>query len=325
MNGEWVLENASAFLLCAIYFVVFASFQRARFRRTVADFKSLKAMAFAVMTCNLCVLIYVCFGQFTNKHYLQHYHTTATCPASCHERLPDLVLDWPTAPLSSFSTRMIRFLSNQIPCSLLMLGTFSGVILNQKEALNHTAGMIAFLILANLIAENVTTMPASIGWNRCQKELGGKSMVDEYKFQFSVYGSCAEMMWSGHTVHTMLSTHLIVTIIEQESPVRYIGSRNMWSVKTFIVLMSGLIEGALILSVADHYTVDVFVGALLVLILMTNDQFRLLCERMNPWLGENVGNRLKELTHELEEMRLKDPEAYAQLQGPRESILRGEK
>jgi len=175
--------------------------------------------------------------------------------------------------------------------------------------LQHFFFLESVLFIANSISENLTVYPPSNGLARCLKDLGHydpksgeetrhtiKGALDftiKNYTPFNPFGTCTAMVWSGHTVTTMLGVWASLQgLMSALSRTRFAplmprwlkpGEFGTWWIQC-IVILSGIVMATLVLFDYGHHSVDIFIGALLVLLTTQSRDLAYLATLVNPFL-----------------------------------------
>lgn len=95
------------------------------------------------------------------------------------------------------------------------------------------------------------------------------------------------MMWSGHTVHTILPAYCILSALEREFEiVAWLTKREFIciSVKMLLTWILGFIEAGFILSTHDHYSIDIWISLVLTSQVLSNQKLAYWAGRINPFI-----------------------------------------
>ena len=126
-------------------------------------------------------------------------------------------------------------IKNAIPLLLIM---YSCIFMKYK--LHKILICICVMIFLRMIANRVTILPRS---------------DDTCELNQSFDGGCNELMFSGHTALTVL---LCLFIYEDKSFMKY------------VLIMLSLMQMCIMVSTKAHYTVDVYIGTLVAMLIFTN-------------------------------------------------------
>jgi len=218
----------------------------------------------------LCVnLFYQIAAFFPNQKYL-YWAQNAT---ACKSHLPDIVLD-----LHSLNeANLVTSIGDALPGVALVLGLVLCIVTKDIEVWSITILNQTFLMFFNAICEFSTLMPSSYGYDRCMDYLGIKS-ADDYKFSVNLTGSCVAMIWSGHTIHTMLGTYATCTIVGRHYGcagfLRRTCNGSGPEGRTVVMWLAATLVAALLLLNKGHYTVDIELAILIGSLTLTNDSLR---------------------------------------------------
>jgi len=239
------------------------------------------AIALPLMICAILNLIYQIAAYFPGKRYLVWMESQPACWSN-NTRLPDLLLDLPFTGISEDDAWTP--ISDTFPAVLLVLTALYIIIRGHYVIANRLFLTQGFLILLNTLVENGTTIPSSYGYDRCVRYLGITDSRD-VNFGVNLTGSCAAMIWSGHTMHTLLAAYMLGKGLEKDFP-SLAGPRicGVFHVKSVIVILLGLIEAFFLVMAHAHYTVDMLLAIIIGLLTLTNHSIKVFCLRLNPWL-----------------------------------------
>jgi len=263
-------------------------FQKIKF--LVTNKQAMLSLIFNLVVVIICNFVYLLAGFFANKRYLTHTAPLANASQECNEKIGaplwDVVLNIMPDHLNIATG--LTSVADAVPMVCLGFGVVYSAIYCYVDIINHVTFMTNFLILGNLIAENVTVLPSSYGRERCLRFINfTEETVDKYEFGFNPTGTCAAMVWSGHTVHTMLGVYALFTALERTYP----GLKNFWnsnrylpSGKSAAIILIGIIEGLLLLFNFGHYTLDIYLGMLISMLVMSSDKVKWWATRTNPFL-----------------------------------------
>lgn len=147
-----------------------------------------------------------------------------------------------------------------------------------------------FLMIAKCIVEVVTTIPSSFGYSRCCAYLHIDSVDQIQVLNLDTlwrmkWGGCASMLWSGHTVQTMLGTYGLAAPL---------GSHPGWpnlTPQVMCAMLSASVIGPCLLLCRAHYSADVLLAVFITTIVLTNQGLRdaltnLLLQRHIPLLSK---------------------------------------
>lgn len=178
------------------------------------------AVAVPLTICVFCNLVYMGVSGVAQRTYLRFVEEHPRLWAD-NRRLPDLVLDlfenngWHD---SYSSMNFWTGVSDTFPLLILGLCTFYLVVYQHFVVINRCLLTQSFLISLNALAENLTILPSSYGYERCLDYLGINSSADLPGFSFSPTGTCSAMIWSGHCVHTLIAGHMLGCAIAEDHP-----------------------------------------------------------------------------------------------------------
>lgn len=210
-------------------------------------------------------LAYMLEAYFPNHRYLEWANNST---AGRHH-LPDLIFD-----LHSMNEpNWVTVISDAAPGVLLGL---AGVLCLLRcdsllwARLFHLQALFMFL---NGIAENVTILPATYGYQRCIAYMH-ISGPEEDSFGLKPTGSCAAMIWSGHTFHTVLGVYIITCVLEKDfgwralsKPICGCGPK----LRIVVWLSSGIVIAVPLLLNKAHYPVDIFLALVIAMLAFSNE------------------------------------------------------
>lgn len=226
------------------------------------------ALAILVMAAYvaLAALIYSSLSNLANRAYLVWAEQTQTFAP-----LPDLFLNH--AP----SNQWTMHAANALPIVAVTSCILACLCARKIDILNFFCIAQALSYLFNAVAENVTVLPSSYGYHRCIDYLritrAADLPVGPTLENLNLMGSCAAMIWSGHTVGTMLGTYYACR------------AANIAGACLPAALLAALVESALLIADAAHYTVDCYLSILLTTLLVTHPSFESFAMIVNPYVS----------------------------------------
>jgi hypothetical protein len=185
-----------------------------------------------------------------------------------HDNLPDLVLDMHQKnPNKSWVT----YAADGIAITAVLLCVTCCAYKRNLLILNTFCVAQCLYYILNIVAENVTIIPSSYGYERCIEYL---DIHNSHDLTHSMHwtGSCAAMMWSGHTAQTIIAT--------------YFACRAFDAVllrATCFAAVAGACEMALLLADSGHYTVDCYMSFLITFPVITHPALLVIAHRANPF------------------------------------------
>jgi hypothetical protein len=224
-------------------------------------------------------LTYMTMAFFPNHKYL----VWASEHPNCGGHLPDIFLDQVLE-----RPAWLEGVANNVPGLCLGSAALLTILLRDVYVWGLVTNLQSLLILGKLIAENVTMIPSSYGYNTCMAYLHLNSPADD-KFQpgiVNVPGTCSAMMWSGHTMHTMLGTFAVCTLLSRNWGASWLTTRlgGKWpEPRTLLTLASVAFIAPLLLIRRAHYTVDIFIATVVGMLILTHVGVREYIERAFLW------------------------------------------
>jgi len=279
--------------------------------------QALKSLLFNVVELGLSMFCYQLVGYFANWRYLEwsSENVVSSGDSGIEKPLWDVIL---TQIPELNESNALRPLADWFCYASVAVATFYCLFHLYVDLLNHLAFMISVLILCNMVVENVTVMPSSYGRARCLEFLG---LTEEnwrsYAFGISPSGTCAAMMWSGHTVHTLLAAYTFVTALERRYPaIKKFWKRSIRSMsgKTIVVYMWGLLQALLLLLNHGHYTSDIFVAMVIGTLTYSHDKLKYVATRHNIYLKDTPMAQIRARVQD--SMELKDLQEFLALKAP---------
>jgi len=247
-----------------------------------------RSAAFNMVQVAVCVFGYYAASNITTASYLQWAEKLNGSNESnpLKQSLPDIYLDYISPDEAQ---TVILFVADGVPGLLLFVGAFLSLGFRYMDLFNFFCWLLSVSTVGKGISEVLTTLPASMGYDHCVTEILDLQKTDEAskfrKFGINPAGTCADMIWSGHTANSMYGMHLILSVLERRFPGAFWTSSCCGvRVKTLVVGLTGLIIANLALLNRIHYSVDVWLGFLIATLLISNDRFRYAAARLNPFL-----------------------------------------
>lgn len=224
-------------------------------------------------------VVYVAFSNVSNRAYLVWAERTQMLG-----RLADMVLDLPpVVPHGAWAMHV----SNAIPQAAVVACVLACALARDLVTLNMLCVAQALAYLLNAVSENVTIVPSSYGYARCLDYLGVRGSGDLAAglslSNFQLNGSCAAMMWSGHTTTTMLGVYFACRACGLDRGACRHDTGPTWC--TLLALLAATFETALLLADAAHYTNDCYISILLTSVVVTHPSFARLARSVNPFIG----------------------------------------
>lgn len=239
---------------------------RARPQRKCSPGKVI-AWGLPLVICVCVNLVYMTVSYFPNHAYLEW---AALRLGNCSVgHLPDLVLDLHGMNEPNWLTQV----GDALPGILMVVGvalcgyscnlTLWALFFNTQS----------FIIALNCAVEQVTMMPSSYGYKRCLTYMGIHGPAED-KFSLNPAGSCAAMLWSGHTFHTLLGIFTICTALSEGWKMKVLTAPtcgNGPEVRTWLMLLGAFVIAVLLLANKGHYTVDILLATIVTILALTND------------------------------------------------------
>jgi len=257
-----------------------------RFLGSMKHTPTLKAIAFCIMYYVICGAIYVIGGSFTARKYAQYAFDRDKYQRNdpLGGRLPDRILD----VFNVAEDSNLVMVADAVAFVFPLAATISCLILVHTDLLNVMVFQVSVLIVANAIAENVTMLPASIGWKRCKhRSYSDWTSIDDWAFGIGGVGGCASMMWSGHTVHSILPAFCLFSSLEREFGIVARLTKPKFiclPVKGMLTILVGFAEACLILATHDHYSVDIWIAFVITTLVLSNPKIEYWAGRINPFI-----------------------------------------
>jgi len=209
-------------------------------------------------------------------------------------RLPDLLLDiFEQNGLHSSHDSLMLWtkISDYFPV-LITFTCLVYLVCRQKYVLaNRLMLTQSFLVLLNSVAENITVLPSSYGYDRCLKYLEIEDS-SELAFGITPTGSCVAMIWSGHIVNMLIPAHVLGCALEEDywkgQGRRICRICGVVKPKTFLMVFLGLIETWILLASRGHYSVDMMLGIMLALLTLTNKSLNIIFLLANPFVASMI-------------------------------------
>jgi len=249
------------------------------------------AVAWPLFLCLVANVLYQVMSYFPGKRYLEWMEKQPTCWAN-NARLPDFLLD---AAFSGISENDIWTpISDTFP-TILLVTTFLYLIVRRHYVLlNRTLMTQGFLIFVNGFIENATTLPSSYGHDRCLDYLQIQNST-QVQFGLNLTGSCAAMIWSGHTLHTLLACYMLGKAFEVDYKNLRFRFLGVVHVKSVLCVFIGLLEAFFLVMAHAHYTVDMLLAILIGMLTLTNHSLKMVFLKMNPFLWQMIADHEKVL------------------------------
>lgn len=255
---------------------------------SMRDWQTIKAFVFPMAVMLACFMVYMCGSYGTDYNYLKYSFERDDFfmnPSNAlHGRLSDFLLD----RVEKVDDTILGPIYDAVPGVLIFAACLMCLIMNYPEELNYMLLSIGTLLICNFFIENATVLPSSFGWGYCKERYySGLTKAEDFPFMPTPFGGCASMMWSGHTVHTLIGAFFFLSVLELEFPrvgrvlkMEYLGI----SIKMWLTWTMGLIEAVMLIFGHGHYTVDILVSFTVVTLFLANDKYRYYCTRFNPFL-----------------------------------------
>uniref|UniRef100_A0A7S1BH40 Sphingomyelin synthase-like domain-containing protein n=1 Tax=Corethron hystrix TaxID=216773 RepID=A0A7S1BH40_9STRA len=256
------------------------------------------AVTIPLTTCLVSNFIYMSMSGFAQRTYLEFVEQDLEFWAN-DKRLPDIILDafessgW----YSKKSLLVWTTVSDAFPAALFAVCACYLIWNGHYVTINRCLLTQSFLMLLNSLAENLTILPSSYGYDRCLEYLNITSSSDLPDYSFSPTGSCAAMIWSGHCVHTLIAAHMLGCAWAEDHPTtgfpvigKYIPNRvfNVIKPKTFLLIFLGLLELVFLALAKGHYSVDMLVGIIISILCITNHSLKTIFLIYNPFLKKMI-------------------------------------
>mmetsp|Transcript_47221 Transcript_47221/g.92139 ORF Transcript_47221/g.92139 Transcript_47221/m.92139 type:complete len:355 (-) Transcript_47221:13-1077(-) len=280
---------------------------------------------------------YMACGGIAQKKYLEFVEDGGGTPSvkdgfwADDRRLPDLLLDvFEQKGLhSSHDSLMLWTKISDVFPQVIGFACLVYLTRRQKYVLaNRLMLTQSFLVLLNSVAENITVLPSSYGYDRCLAYLDIEDS-SELTFGITPTGSCAAMIWSGHIVNMLIPAHVLGCALEEDywkGPGRRIC--GVVKPKTFLMVFLGLIEALILLAARGHYSVDMMLGIMLALLTLTNKSLATIFLLANPFVASMIDPEeleLLKMPHEALRNRVRSirTEAVENEGGGNLSVLQG--
>jgi len=300
----------------------------------LTNVQAIKSLLFNVVEIVVSMLIYAIMGYFANWRYLEWSSelsqeiTGSGGPViekplwdAILSQIPELNEDNALVPIGDW----FCFGSMGITTLYCLQNLY-------VDLLNQFAFMISVLIVANMVVENVTVMPSSYGRERCLDFLGlTEETWRSYSFSIAPSGTCAAMMWSGHTVNTVLAGYIFCTALERKyAKVKKVWKRSRTSVsgKVLVVYLWGVIQGVFLVLNHGHYTSDIVVGLVIATLVFSHDKLKYVAIRHNIFLHNTPMAQIRarvQDSYELKELtdflKVESPELLERFRDPTKERL----
>ncbi|CAD7938959.1 unnamed protein product [Amoebophrya sp. A25] len=227
---------------------------------------------------------YMQWGNYAANSYINY----AQASPFRWSHLPDMFLDMiPKPPEDNWKT----VVGDVLPYLGCVVGVPYLAVMDYFVVLCTAAHIWASHWVLNGIAENTTTLPSSFGYERCLKKSGIEHGDDHTYAVANTTGSCAAMMWSGHTFTVILCLWSVTLGLEDQFPALFSKRLNIgkWisiSPRAFLLYGVTAFEMLIILIDHGHYTVDLYIACLLGWFIFSNDRMLFYFYYMNPFVGE---------------------------------------
>lgn len=195
---------------------------------------------------------------------------------------PDVILDWLRTVLPAKGVpSWVETIADKVSEGSVVLGFVMIFAGRDVYLINRFLFTMAFLYAANLVSEQVTIIPPVLGLDKCLEKI--KAIEDGTRS--STRGTGLTMMWSGHTVSTMLGTWgFTMGLLSMLQPKWWrLGGVNTWWI-TLTVSLMGLLEGVLLLLHWGHYTVDIWIAILMAIFATHSTELAYVATFVNPFL-----------------------------------------
>ena len=241
-----------------------------------------------VLICAAVNLFYQWAAFFPNRTYLE-WAETAT---QCKDHLPDIFLDLHKQNNSVVQNTMdtlpgnaqggwLSQLADTVPLVALVTAVFLCVITKDLEAWAIAIHNQTLLIFLNAICEASTVIPSSYGYERCKDYLGIEE-ASEYTAGFNFTGSCVAMIWSGHTIHTMIGVYASCTVLARHFGCSFLRSSfcGVAEYRTIFMWIAAGVLAVLLLLDKGHYTVDIQLAVIIGTLTLTHESLQVLMSEM---------------------------------------------
>eukprot|EP00928_Gymnodinium_smaydae_P029533 TRINITY_DN22210_c0_g1_i1.p1 TRINITY_DN22210_c0_g1~~TRINITY_DN22210_c0_g1_i1.p1 ORF type:complete len:313 (+),score=37.82 TRINITY_DN22210_c0_g1_i1:61-999(+) len=227
--------------------------------------------------CAVANIVYQIAAYFPGKKYLDWVESNMACRGG-NFRLPDVLLDanWNTRNESDYWATF----ADLFPVVVIGSAAIYLCVRARYVILNRCLMTQGILILLNMVVENATLMPSSLGYDRCIDYLGINGSADVH-MSLSVMGSCAAMIWSGHTMHTLLGAYMFGKGLELDLERINRPLCQVVQIKAFIVVLLAMIEIFFLTKSHGHYTVDMCLSLIVGMLALTNHSLKEICLRFN--------------------------------------------
>jgi len=273
---------------CAGFFsILFLVVYHKRFWNAFRDWKIARCYLLSMFVMIVCGAIYMLGSAGTDSHYLQWAFARKDHILNDRlgGRLPDRLLDL----IPMVDDTYIVPIYDSFPTVLAIVAAIMGCIMVYPAEFNHLVFCVGPMLLFNSIVENVTMMPASLGWKICKQRYYSNinSVSDLTLSNMNPMGGCASMMWSGHCWHTAVGIWIILSIAEKEweavariTKKRFLGI----TVKMYIAWGMSLFVAVLLVLGHGHYSVDIVIALIVGTLVLSNDYWQHACTKLNPLL-----------------------------------------
>lgn len=209
-------------------------------------------------------VFYQVIAFFPNQSYL-YWAENAT---QCKSHLPDIVLDLH----DENEANILTTISDILPGVGLFVTSVLCISSKDIDVWAMYTMSMSFLTFFNGICEASTVIPSSYGYDRCLDYLGIKSAA-QYAFSLNLTGSCVAMVWSGHTVQTMLASYAICTLLGRHYACSWLlrSSKIGPEGRTLFMWLAAAIMSTLLLLNKGHYTLDIEIAILMATLTLTHD------------------------------------------------------
>lgn len=231
------------------------------------------------------LFIYNLLTYFSSKAMLDFYQKVkdGDPDSNCLNHMNDIILNLIT-PLTEDDWSLV--VGDGIP--VFYIGVFVCVSLAacHLDILNSHIVILSITLVLNLIAEHATALAPSVGFQRCIDRYGVER-AEDFKFAIGATGTCAGLMWSGHTANTIFVTNgLSHTVAREWKAYGRIQNKRIAFIRvhSYIVFLCACTQISMLYVSLDHYSVDIFVGALVATLMLSNDKVEYLTYFANPFL-----------------------------------------
>ncbi len=157
------------------------------------------------------------------------------------------------------SAKVLYVISDMIPIVLMILSVIFINKWGSRMLLTDIVYKGTLVFLLNNICQAITVVPHSETIDCFAKRIesdGDSSEHDDFGswilYEPNIFSNCADMMWSGHTAHTLQAFHVIYVLFYPKP----------WLKPLFLVLYVTLVT--CMLAIRYHYSMDIFVASVIV-------------------------------------------------------------